>query len=56
MIHVQISDVENIRIKFGYSLNKVVFQLYLNSVWHDVGKQEKGSSLEPPRDNFFKTQ
>ena len=48
MIHVQIGDFENIRIKFGYSLDKVVFQLYLNPVWHDVGKQEKCSSLEPP--------
>ena len=28
----------------------------LNPVWHDVGKQEKCSSLEPPRDNFYKTQ
>ena len=54
MIHVQIGDFENIRIKFGYSLDKVVFQLYLNPVWHDVGKQEKCSSLEPPRNIFFK--
>ena len=27
-----------------------------NPVWHDVWKQEKCSSLEPPRDNFYKTQ
>ena len=27
-----------------------------NPVWHDVGKQEKCSSLEPPRGNFYKTQ
>ena len=26
------------------------------AVWHDVGKQEKFSPLEPPRDNFYKTQ
>ena len=25
-------------------------------VWPDVGKQEKCSSLEPPRDNIYKTQ
>ena len=27
-----------------------------NPVWHNVWKQEKCSSLEPPRDNFYKTQ
>ena len=27
----------------------------INPVWHDVGKQEKCSFLEPPRDNFCKT-
>ena len=25
-------------------------------VLHDVGKQEKRLSLEPPKDNFFRTQ
>ena len=29
--------------------------IILNPVWHDVGKQEKCSSLEPPRDNFYKS-
>ena len=29
---------------------------FFKPIWHDVGKQEKGSSLEPPRDNFYKTQ
>ena len=27
----------------------------LNPVWHDVWKQEKSSSLEPLRGNFYKT-
>ena len=27
-----------------------------NPDWYDVGKQEKSSSLEPPSDNFNKTQ
>ena len=30
--------------------------LIINPIRHDVGKQEKCSSLEPPRDNFYKTQ
>ena len=28
----------------------------LNPIWHDVAKQEKCSSLKPPRDNFKKAQ
>ena len=30
--------------------------IFLNPVWHDVGKQEKCLSLDPPRGNFYKTQ
>ena len=30
--------------------------LPFNPVWHDVRKQEKCSSLESLRDNFYKTQ
>ena len=30
--------------------------LTFNPVWHDIGKQEKCSYLEPPRDKFYKTQ
>ena len=30
--------------------------LFLNPVWHGVGKQEKCSSLEQPKNNFYKAQ
>jgi hypothetical protein len=31
-----------------------MFPSYLNPVWHDVGKQQNCSSLEPPRDTFIR--
>ena len=34
----------------------MILIMNLYPVWHDVGKQEKGSSLEPPRGNFYKAQ
>ena len=41
---------------FRSQVLSVFHELFFNSVWHDVGKQEKYSFLEPPRDNFYKTQ
>ena len=47
-----IKDQRNRQLDSGIGNRSII----INPVWHDVGKQEKCSSLEPPSDNFYKTQ
>ena len=48
---IQFSSFQVVRDQWDISANIV-----LNPNWHELREQEKYSSIEPPRNTFYKTQ